>query len=79
MNLVSFINNILTEIIGIDSALISIEDIISRVASVSEWQRLFFDYQLIISLIIYFSLFYFVYYVLLKLPFNLFKKLIHQK
>ena len=77
--MINFINEFLTQIIGLDFGLLTINEITSRVSDVQEWQRLFFDFNLITSLIVYFALFYLIYYVLMYLPFKLFKRLVGQK
>ena len=76
---IDFINKIISDVIGIDYALISITEISNRVQNIDSWEKLFFDFNLVSSLVVYFGIFAFLFYVLMYLPFKLFKRLIGQK
>lgn len=79
MNFIEMINYIITNVIGNEYQLISLAAITEKVSNCSEWQKLFFDYQLISSLVVYFALFYFIFYIVMYLPYRLIKRLLMQK
>ena len=79
MSFIDMLNYILTNVLGADFSLISLAEMSEKIATCTDWEKLLFDWQLVSSLVVYFSLFYLIYYILMKLPFKALKRLLGQK
>lgn len=76
MSIIELLNYLLSTLLGFEFSILSLNNIKEIILTCNDWHLLLFNFELISSLVVYFSLFYLIYYLFLKAPFKLLKKIV---